>query len=284
MSAPAPVPAVDMNSTAQGSTPSTARVTHWLLGGEHHHYPADRRLGIRVLNTAPGTEKALEINRRYVDQTVTMLRDCGIRQFLDFGSGLPTLNPRFPCTALSAGPDTTVIHVDCDPYVIEHGPQLLSGRPGLHRFVHADLRNMLQILRELPLHGLDPSRPAGFLFHDVLPWIPNDGDARASVGAVLDGAPPGSVLSLTHSTADLCPDGTATAAAECFAAAGLPVRLRTAEEIRKLTQASARPWQIRSPGIVPVGQYHSSRSRTALPPHHGGSYAAILLHPEHAHH
>ncbi|MFF8917409.1 SAM-dependent methyltransferase [Streptomyces sp. NPDC015032] len=267
-------------SLAPGTVPSTARITDWLLGGERHHQPADRRLGMRVLNAAPWTNEALDLNRQYAHQTVAMLRACGIRQFVDLGSGLPSLNPRYPHTALSAGPDATVIHVDYDPYVIEHGPKLLSSRPGLHRFVHADLRDMLQILHELPLHGLDPSQPTGFLLHDVLPWIPDNADARASVGAVLDGAPPGSVLSLTHSTGALCRDGSAAAAARCFTEARLPLRLRSAEEIRDLTEASTRPWPIRAPGIVPVGQYHPNRSRTALPPHHGGSYAAILLHPD----
>ncbi|MGW1411881.1 SAM-dependent methyltransferase [Streptomyces sp. NPDC002403] len=279
-----PALAAAVNSTTQGTAPSTARVTDWLLGGDRHHYAADRRLGMDVLNAAPWTNKALEANRRYARKTVEMLRYCGITQFVDLGSGLPTLNPDFPHTALSAGPDATVIHVDRDPYVIEHGPQLLSSRPGLHCFLHADLRKMLQILRELPLHGLDPSRPAGFLLHDVLPWIPGHAAARASVGAILDGAPPGSVLSLTHSTADLCRDETAAAAAQRFAAAGLPMRLRTAEEIRDLMEASTRPWPICAPGIVPVGQYHPNQSRTALPPYHGSSYAAILIHPEPAHH
>lgn len=280
----APALADNMNSAAQDATPSAARITHWLLGGERHHYPADRRLGMRVLNAAPWTNEALEVDRQYAHRTVSMLRHCGFRQFVDLGSGLPTPNPRYPHTALSAGPDATVIHVDRDPYVIEHGPRLLSGGQGLYRFVHADLRNMLQVLSELPLHGLDPSRPAAFLLHDVLPWIPDTADAHASVGAILDKAPPGSVLSLTHSTADLCPDETAAAAAHCFAAAGLPVRLRTAEEIRDLTEGHRNPWLIRAPGIVPVGQYHPNLSRAALPPHPGGGYAAILLHPESAHH
>ncbi|MGW2182896.1 SAM-dependent methyltransferase [Streptomyces sp. NPDC001732] len=147
----APAPAIDVDSPAEGTAPSTARITHWLLGGERHHQPADRRLGIRVLNAAPWTEAALEINRHYAHQTVEMLRGCGITQFVDLGSGLPTPNPRFPHTALSAGQDATVIHVDRDPYVIAHGPQLLGSRTALHRYMHADLRNMLHILRELPL-------------------------------------------------------------------------------------------------------------------------------------
>ncbi|MCX4399430.1 hypothetical protein OG887_39940 [Streptomyces sp. NBC_00053] len=56
----APAPAIDVDSPAEGTAPSTARITHWLLGGERHHQPADRRLGIRVLNAAPWTEAALE--------------------------------------------------------------------------------------------------------------------------------------------------------------------------------------------------------------------------------
>ncbi|WP_371095089.1 SAM-dependent methyltransferase [Streptomyces sanglieri] len=92
----APAPAIDVDSPAEGTAPSTARITHWLLGGERHHQPADRRLGIRVLNAAPWTEAALEINRHYAHQTVEMLRGCGITQFVDLGSGLPTPNPRSP--------------------------------------------------------------------------------------------------------------------------------------------------------------------------------------------
>ncbi|MFF3786331.1 SAM-dependent methyltransferase [Streptomyces sp. NPDC001933] len=276
--------AVTARDPAPVTAPSVAKLTHWLLGGRHH-LRADRNLGKQVLRAAPWFEDAVKINALHAHQTVAMLRASGIRQFVDLGSGLPTSNPRFPHTALSAGPDTTVIHVDCDPAVIEHGPQLLnSRRPTNHRFMHADLRNMLYILREMPLHGLDPSRPTGFLCHDVLPWIPDDADARASMKAILDWAPPGSALSLTHSTADLCHDGTAAAAAHCFTAAGLPVQLRTAEEIRDLTQATARPWHIRSPGIVPVSTYHPARYRMPVPDHHSGGYAAILIHPEHAHH
>ncbi|WP_424862904.1 SAM-dependent methyltransferase [Streptomyces sp. MMS24-I29] len=274
----APAPTVEADGTV-GSTPSVARITDWLLGGRHHQYPADRRLGLRLLRAAPWFGQAVELNHLYAHQTVSMLRECGIRQFVDLGSGLPSDNPHFPSTAVSAGPDATVIHVDADPYVIEHGPQLLK-TPAQHRFVHADLRrDMLRVLRDLPLHGLDPGQPTALLLHNVLPWITDDADAHAIVGAALDQAPPGSVLSLTHLTADLRRTGSA-AAALCLDTAGLPMRLRTAEEICDLIEDHPQPWHVRFPGIVPVGLYHPRQCRAPVAIGDSGAYAAIAIHPE----
>jgi O-methyltransferase involved in polyketide biosynthesis len=261
------------------TAPSSARLTQWLLGGKHHH-PADRRLGMRVLRAAPWFEQFVELSHQYADQTVSILSEAGFRQFVGLGSGLPTGNDHFPPTAVSAGPGATVIHVDSDPYVIQHSPQLLDN-PARHRFVHADLRRGIRsVLDDLPEHGLNTDRAAALLFHNVLPWIAEDAEAHAIVGAALDWAPPGSVLSLTHPTADLCRDGSAAAAAQCFAAAGLPIRLRTAEEIRDLIKEQPRPWHILAPGIVPVGLYYPTRCRAPVPARHSGAYAAIAIHPE----
>ncbi|MFE1405400.1 SAM-dependent methyltransferase [Streptomyces sp. NPDC058770] len=282
----APVSTTSPAETPMGShvplTASSARLTQWLLGSRHHHHPADRILGQRLLRAAPWVGQAVELNHLYAHQTVSMLRECGIRQFVDLGSGLPSDNPRFPSTAVSAGPDSTVIHVDADPYVIEHGPQLLE-TPARHRFVHADLRrDMLRVLRDLPLHGLDPGRPTALLFHNVLPWINDDADAHAIVGAALDQAPPGSVLSLTHLTADLRRTGSA-AAALCLDTAGLPVSLRTAEQIRDLIEDQPHPWRVRAPGIVPVGLYHPRQCSAPVPIGDSGAYAVIAIHPQPAH-
>ncbi|MFI9630976.1 SAM-dependent methyltransferase [Streptomyces sp. NPDC052042] len=276
-------PAVETpGDQASFTAPSSARLTQWLLGGSHHH-PADRRLGTSVLRAAPWFERAVELNHLYAHQTVSMLRETGIRQFVDLGSGLPTSNDRFPSTAVSAGPSATVIHVDSDPYVIQHGPQLVAD-PARHRFVHADLRQDIhRVLDGLRTHGLDLDRPTAFLLHNSLPWITHDQAARDVVGAILGWAPSGSVLSLTHLTADLCRDGSAGTAAECFAAGGLPVRLRTAEEIADLIDDHPSPWSVRVPGIVPVDLYHPRQCRAPVPIGDSGAYAAIAIHPDPAH-
>ncbi|MFF3394797.1 SAM-dependent methyltransferase [Streptomyces sp. NPDC002669] len=260
--------------------PSAARLVHWLLGGERHHHPADRLLGLELLKVAPWFEESVTIGRRYTHKTVGMFRDCGVQQFVNLSSGLPTPNPRLPHTSASAGPDATVLHVDTDPYVIRHGPGLLPSGTR-HRFLHEDPQSMHRILRDLPIYGFNP-QPIAFLLHNVLDRIPSAADAHAVLAPILSTAPPGSVISLTHATADLCRDGSAQAAARCLTAAGLPIKLRTAEEIRDLVEPRAhhRPWHIRAPGIAPVGNYHPSRSPMPEPPGPSGGYAAILLHPD----
>ncbi|MFB7918582.1 SAM-dependent methyltransferase [Streptomyces sp. NPDC056061] len=283
---PLPITAAPESGPASFTAPSSARLTQWLLGGTHHG-PADRRLGLRVLRAASWFERAVGLSHGYADRTVSMLREAGFRQFVDLGSGLPTGNDLFPPTVVSAGPESLVIHVDSDPYVIQHGPRLLNqlGNSSRHRFVHADLRHdMHRLLDGLRPHGLDPDRPAAFLLHNSLPWITHDQDARDVVGAILGWAPPGSVLSLTHLTADLCHDRSANAAARCFEKAGLPVRLQTAREIADLIEEQPLPWPVVAPGIAPVGLYYPTRSRAPVPARDSGAYAAIAIHPEPAHH
>ncbi|MFJ6017475.1 SAM-dependent methyltransferase [Streptomyces sp. NPDC092952] len=266
---------------------SSARTTHWLDGGTHH-FPADRALGRQIVEAARWFEAALEAGRHHAHRTVEMLHGAGIRQFIDLGSGLPTGRADLPPTAASAEPDAVFIHVDSDPYVVEHGPGLLAGDRARHHFMRADLRDTLRIMREIPFHGLDMNRPVAFLLHNVLHEITDTADAAAIVRAVLHGTPPGSVLSLTH-PADLVRDGSADAIAAAYAQAGLPVQWRTAEQIRDLALPPGSSWHLRAPGITPVSLYHppqQQRHRPGQPgrragdPALGGGYAALLLHPD----
>ncbi|MER5618809.1 SAM-dependent methyltransferase [Streptomyces sp. NPDC002215] len=260
-----------MECAAQGATASTARTTHRLLGGDHHH-PADRRLGESLLDAAPWFTDALKVTRRYAHETIGMLRGCGIRLFVDLGCGLPAPHRWFPHTAESAGPEAEVIHVDSDCCVVQDGPRLLATQSAQHRFVHADLRDIDRILSGMP------KQPTAFLLHDVLHEL-DTADAHATMRSILSLAPPGSVVSVTHPTADLCRDES-EAATRCFTRAGLHAHLRTAEEIRDLLLPPDSSWHLRAPGITPVSLYHPTQYRTSVPYHHsGGGYAAILLHP-----
>src|SRR5205085_386814 len=68
----------------------------------------------------PGTMALARNNRRYMERVVGYLaRDCGIRQFIDNGSGLPTSNNvHHIAQAINSG--SRVIYIDNDPVVLRH--------------------------------------------------------------------------------------------------------------------------------------------------------------------
>ena len=68
----------------------------------------------------PGTKALARNNRRYMERVVRYLAaECGIRQFIDNGSGLPTRN-NVHHIAQAIAPESRVVYIDIDPVVLRH--------------------------------------------------------------------------------------------------------------------------------------------------------------------
>lgn len=78
--------------------------------------------------------------------------------------------------------------------------------------------------------------------------------------ALRDGLPTGSLISLTHATADFAPEDM-RAVSDLYAEAGLSENPRSLELISALLE----PWHVASPGIVPTARWH-------LPARHQGAH------------
>src|SRR6201995_3975938 len=121
--------------------PSTARMYDYYLGGKDN-YPADREAAERIIAMMPNgvvRTSALQ-NRKFLMRAVRYLaEELNIRQFLDIGTGLPTMNSVHQ-VAQAVAPDSRVVYVDHDPIVLAHGRDLLHGndRPAI---VPHDLRD-----------------------------------------------------------------------------------------------------------------------------------------------
>ena len=61
---------------------------YWLGGKDH--YPADREVAEEVIRRRPQVVAGARANRAFLARVVRYLAgECGIRQFLDIGTGLP---------------------------------------------------------------------------------------------------------------------------------------------------------------------------------------------------
>jgi hypothetical protein len=85
---PAPVTALDQPSFEPG-IPNIARIYDALLGGKDN-FEADRRAAAEVARLRPQVFASVRANRAFLARVVRYLAaDCGVRQFIDAGAGLP---------------------------------------------------------------------------------------------------------------------------------------------------------------------------------------------------
>ena len=71
-------------------TPSVARMYDYRLGG-FHHFAVDRQVAEELVALYPALPQVARANRAALRRVVTFLAEQGIDQFLDIGSGIPTV-------------------------------------------------------------------------------------------------------------------------------------------------------------------------------------------------
>src|SRR5215467_3575215 len=106
----------------------SARVYNYWLGGKDN-FAADREAAEQAIAANPGIVTDVRANRAFLARAVRYLAaDCGIRQFLDIGTGLPTASNTHE-VAQSAAPESRIVYVDNDPLVLAHARALLTSNP-----------------------------------------------------------------------------------------------------------------------------------------------------------
>ncbi|MGK5534165.1 SAM-dependent methyltransferase [Streptomyces sp. URMC 129] len=238
----------DVTSGIDKSVPHSARIWNYWLGGKDN-YAVDRAAGDEYRKVFPGIVDLARAQRYFLARAVRFLAgEAGIRQFLDVGTGLPTVDNTHE-VAQRVAPEARVVYVDNDPLVLAHAHALLTSSPeGATSYVHADLREPDTILQEAA-RTLDFGRPVALTLMGVLGHITDTQEAYAIVRRLMDGLPPGSYLAL----ADSSDSDTAFAEAQRRYNEGgaVPYILRKPEEIAGFFDGLA----LVEPGVVPVPQW-----------------------------
>ena len=120
-----------------------ARVYDYWLGGKDN-FGADRAAANQVLRAMPEILDTVRGNRQFMVRAVGFLRDAGIGQFLDIGSGLPS-SPNVHEIAEAGNDGARVVYVDHDPVVFSHAGAMTAKNDGTN-VVWADLRDTDKVL------------------------------------------------------------------------------------------------------------------------------------------
>jgi S-adenosyl methyltransferase len=231
--------------------PSMARAYDYLLGGGHN-FAADRRLADAAERIMPGARQIARLNRSFLRRAVLYLVRSGVRQFVDVGSGVPTVGNVHEIV-LEADPDCHVLYVDKDPVAVAHSELLLAGNDHA-AVIQADFRDPEDIFgRPEAVRLLDPDRPIGLLVVMMLHFVPDSWGPAGILARYRDRLVPGSHLVLSHVTADQRPDQI-TEAADLIARSSSPdqLRYRSHAEVVRFFDG----FDLVEPGVVGCGLWH----------------------------
>src|SRR5580698_5420285 len=101
-----------------------ARVYDYWLGGKDN-FAADRAAAEQVLQFMPEILDTVRGNRQFLLRAVRFLREAGIRQFIDIGSGLPS-SPNVHEVVQAGGTGARVVYTDHDQVVVSHAQALMA--------------------------------------------------------------------------------------------------------------------------------------------------------------
>jgi hypothetical protein len=179
-----------------------ARMYDYWLGGKDN-FAADRMAAEEALAAYPGMAHLARANRAFLARLVRYLAaDCGIRQFLDIGTGIPTAGNTHE-VAQQVATDCRVVYVDYDPVVLSHARALLTSAPeGATDYIDADLRDTGTILREAA-RTLDFTKPVAVTMLAILHAIGDEDRPYEIVARIMKAVPSGSYLAISHIAADL---------------------------------------------------------------------------------
>lgn len=218
----------------------------FFLGGKDN-YRADREAAQGVLDEVPQVAVVARENRRFLGRAVRFLAaECGIRQFIDVGTGIPTRGNTHE-VAQAAAPDSRVVYVDYDPVVMAYSRALLT-KDRRTIALQADLRDPDAILDAPATRGLlDFTRPIAVLFVAVLHFVPDEDDPYAVVARYRDALAPGSFIVVSHAE-----DNELNAVPK---AAYRNATARAAWRDRAEIERFFTGWDILDPGVVYVHEW-----------------------------
>ncbi|WP_049565316.1 SAM-dependent methyltransferase [Streptomyces sp. SBT349] len=230
------------------STAHAARVWNFWLGGTEW-YGADKEAGEQITRTCPGIVRTARCQRMFLARAVRFLAgEAGIHQFLDLGSGLPTVDNTHE-VAQRVAPECRVVYVDNDPLVLAHARALLTSTPrGRTAYIDADVRAPEDILEQVA-RILDFTEPVAVTMLGILGHIPDEDRPGDIVRRVLDPLPRGSHLAVS--------DGTDTSATLNAATTGYNARLAGGYTLRRPEEVAGffEGLALLPPGVVTVDRW-----------------------------
>lgn len=247
------------------SLPSPDRVYDAYLGGSHNT-AVDRAFVEKAELILPAIKPLARNNRSFLRRAVKEATAAGITQFLDIGSGAPTVGNVHEI-ALRANPDVRVVYVDVNTIAVQTSQLKLEEQGVTDRVtvIQEDMRNPDGILEHPNTRTLlDFDQPVCLMMVALLHFISDDDRPGDLLAHYRDRLAPGSKLVLSHITCDNAPpeqQAQIGAFVEAYKNTTTRLYTRTHAEMVKLFDG----WELEEPGVVPPQDWRQDNPVDRVP-------------------
>jgi hypothetical protein len=186
---------LEPNRQIRSDVPGAARMWNYWMGGKDN-YEVDRVAGEAALELYDFATLARQ-SRQFLIRVVRFLtREAGMRQFLDIGTGLPTMQNTHEI-AQSTAPESRIVYVDNDPVVLAHARALLVNTTpeGVTKYIDSDFHDP-ELIVSHARNILNFEQPIAVMFMGVLGHARDYDTAQSIVRRVMAEVPSGSYLAL----------------------------------------------------------------------------------------
>ncbi len=247
------------------TVPNASRMYDYALGGVHN-FKVDRDFLQQAERAMPEARLLARTNRAFLGRAVRWLaEEEGISQFLDIGSGIPTLGNVHE-VAQEVNPQAKVVYVDIDPVAVEQSRSLLRDNR-YARAIRGDLRDPESIVSHPQVtEFLDLSRPVAVLMVAVLHFIADEADPRSIISRIGDALMPGSFLVVCHGGPDVTAEGRQRQeiVRKLYEQTPTPFVIRDRPRLLSLMDDA---FQVLEPGVVTAGEWRPDPDEVGdLPP------------------
>jgi hypothetical protein len=236
------------SSISDSSKANAGRIYDYLLGGDHN-FEIDRQAAQHLLSFMPLMPKIARLVRWFLSESVVRLAKEGFTEFLDFASGLPTVDHVHQV----APKGTKVIYSDIDPVTVSYGQEIIKDNPSV-RYVHCDATKPETLLTSGVIEELfGANRKVAIGFNGVAYFLPNEAIAK-TMKALYEWAGKGSKLFITtEDTISKLGEGDPRIKAftDMYTRIGQPYYSRDLPTITKLLS----PWKLMDPGFRPIEEW-----------------------------
>ncbi|MBN1837008.1 MAG: SAM-dependent methyltransferase [Spirochaetales bacterium] len=241
-------------SIADASRPNAGRIYDYLLGG-NHNFEIDRQAAQQLLQVAPEMPQWFRLIRWFLGEAVRRLVDQGATHFVDFASGLPTVDHIHQI----APKGTKVIYSDIDPVTVAYAQELIKGEKNA-LYVECDAAEPEKLLASEQFKELFRGQTKAAIGFNGICWFLTDDKIAHALSILYEWASPGSRLFLSDVDIKAMSEASKKTL-EFYKNVGQPVSVRDVETLKKLTGK----WKLEPPGVLPLEDWIGlDKSSTAV--------------------
>lgn len=250
-----------------------ARYWDYILGG-HFNFEVDRAAGDLIIQVAPDARLGALANRAFLRRAVRYLAQHGIDQFIDLGSGIPTVGNVHEI-AQRVNPEAHTVYVDKDSVAVTHSQSILKNDLKT-TVVEENLLNFGQLIKRKEVSDLiDLKKPLGVLLISVLHFIGDDPQAYGLLKIIRSLLPPGSYVVISHFSLENAPRSTVEQLMGLGRSSSDPSKSRSLMETERFFDG----FRLIDPGVVPVPSWQPESDDDLLvaEPERALSYCGVGL-------